>query len=125
MKLMSFFAVFLLACEDADPTTNADTGTDIYTDAGTNVDTGTETDTDADTGTEIDADNCGGPEPPPESIWQCEEGPEGPTWPTAGGPSSGEPCMTTEGWKYEVSPEGDFVLLVKEEDERELNCYMQ
>lgn len=119
--MLAFF-FFLSGCQ------NPDTDTNTETDAGT--ETGTHTDIDTDAGTEtgtpdVVGGNCGGPEPPPESLWECDEGAgvyAGPAWPTAGGPDNLSTCTTLDGWSYSISPSGLTVNLILTEEARELSC---
>ena len=87
-----------------------------------NTDTGSGIDSKTDTGKEVVGGNCGGPEPleGDESFWVCSTGATGYAWPTAGGP--GENCMTTEGWEYTVSKNGNSVTLTNRVDGRVITC---
>lgn len=123
--------VILLLVAGCTPDETGPNGTDtgdtaIPEDTDTVVDTDTDADdtgAGTDTGEEVVGGNCGGPEPPEDSLWECDSGGGyGYTWPTAGAPEDLNECLTEEGWIYEISPDGKTATLTNESDGRTLTC---
>lgn len=119
---MRNFIIPLLICTfgctdggSTDP--NTGDGGNATTDGGNTSTDGGSTDDGADTGEEVTKNNCGGPEPNKNTDWWvCENGSnvyEGETWPAAGGPEDLEQCLTSEGWGYELSEDGNSVTLTR------------
>lgn len=97
--------------------------TDFPVEADVDTDVDADTDADTDTGEEVVGGNCGGPEPPEDSLWDCSDGAGyGPAWPVAGGPTNPDDCLTLDGWLYTMSSDGTFVTLIRESDGRVITC---